>query len=81
MSAISARVRGFIGELLARKGEPSQVADDELLITSGRLDSVDVLEIVTFLESNYAMDFAARPFDPADFDTVARIAALISESR
>ncbi|HTF88118.1 MAG TPA: hypothetical protein VK843_06880 [Planctomycetota bacterium] len=77
MEAAQIEIRAFVGELLARKGEGAALADGERLITSGRLDSIDVLEIVAFLETRYAVDFAARPFDPGDFDTVESIAKLV----
>jgi acyl carrier protein len=71
-------IRDFVRELLERKGEHGALSDGESLITSGRLDSVDVLEIVTFTETRYGLDFASRPFDPGDFDTIASIVALVS---
>ena len=38
-------------------------------------------KIVMFLESNYQVDFARIEFDPERLDNVARIAAVIEESR
>jgi acyl carrier protein len=74
--AIRARVR----ELLERRGDAGAVGDRDPLLTSGRLDSVDVLELVTFLEAAYAVDFTARPFDPDDFDSIDAIAALLARA-
>ena len=48
--ADTAAIRDFVHDLLRRKGEDGPCADDAALLTSGRLDSVDVLEIVNFLE-------------------------------
>ena len=78
MSVDKGEIRAFVGELLARKGEAATPADGEPLITSGRLDSIDVLEIVTFVETRYGVDFATRPFDPGDFESIDTIAALVS---
>ena len=70
------QVRALVHELLERRGVTENVADDAPLLTGGLLDSTDVLEIVTFLESRFGVDFASRPFDPDDFDTVEGIALL-----
>jgi acyl carrier protein len=78
MSFDRGEIRAFVSELLARKGEAGAPADGEPLITSGRLDSIDVLEIVTFVETRYGVDFAARPFDPGDFESIDTIVALVS---
>ncbi len=81
MSAATDEIRAFVGELLIRKGESALLADRDPLITSGRLDSIDVLEIVTFLETRYAIDFAVRPFDPGEFDTIESIVRLAEIAR
>ena len=76
MSIDKDEIRRFVCGLLDNKGLHGELADDAPLISSGRLDSVDVLEIVAFLETRYGLDFAARPFDPGDFDTLDSIAKL-----
>jgi acyl carrier protein len=53
------------------------LGDADSLVLSGRLDSIDILQIVVFLESNYSIDFADREFDQEDFDSIARILALV----
>ena len=78
MSVDRGEIRSFVGELLARKGESGTPADSEPLITSGRLDSIDVLEIVTFVETRYGVDFSVRAFDPGDFDTIESIVKLVT---
>jgi len=71
-------IRDLVFELLARKGAAPLPADEEPLLSSGLLDSVDVLEIVAFLEQRHGIDFAARPFDPYDFDTIAAIVRRVA---
>jgi acyl carrier protein len=70
-------VREFIGSLLLKKGDTNPFADTDSLVLSGRLDSLDVLEIVVFLESSYALDFGERPFDQQFVDSVHEITGLI----
>jgi acyl carrier protein len=71
-------VREFVGSLLLRKGDLLPFEDTDSLVLSGRLDSLDVLEIVVFLEKTYAFDFGDRPFDQQLVDSVDEIKDLIA---
>jgi acyl carrier protein len=71
-------VREFVGSLLRRKGDTNPFTDTDSLVLSGRLDSLDVLEMVVFLEKQYAFDFGDRPFDQQLLDSVHEIADLIT---
>ncbi len=71
-------VRQFLESLLRRKGDTNPFADTDSLVLSGRLDSLDVLEIVVFLEKRYAFDFGDRPFDQQLVDSVHEITDLIA---
>jgi acyl carrier protein len=70
-------LHAHIQRLLADKGDREPLGDSDSLVLSGRLDSVDVLQIVVFLESNYGIDFADQDFDQEDFDSISRILGLI----
>jgi acyl carrier protein len=74
------RVRQRVRELLRRRGDAGELRDGDPLLTSARLDSVDVLELVTFLEADFALDFGRRPFDAGDFESVDAIVALVERS-
>lgn len=75
------KIRAFVEELLAEHDDHAAFGDTESLVKTGRLDSLAVVKLVTFLESNFAVDFARIEFDPQRFDTVAEIAAVIEEWR
>ena len=76
-----ATVRAFLKGLLLERGDTSEFADtDSLIILRGRLASVDVLELVVFLEEQYKVDFAGQGFDLNRLDTVDEIMALIEEA-
>lgn len=81
MSVDRDEIRRFVSGLLDNKGANGELADDAPLLSSGRLDSIDVLEIVAFLETRYGIDFAERAFDPGDFDTIDSIAKLAGLAR
>ena len=69
-------IREHIKELLEMKGVESDVSDSESLLQSGLIDSLDVVQIVLFLEENFDVDFSVRPFDPDDFDSIELIHRL-----
>jgi len=73
---IRSKVREHISRRLLRKHDSSAFADSESLFGSGRLDSLDALETVVFLESTYAVDFTKNGFDIALIDSVDAISAL-----
>jgi acyl carrier protein len=75
-----AMVRAFLKELLLRRGDTDEFADTDSLIIRGRLASVDVLELVVFLEEQYKIDFAEQGFDQNRVDSVDEIIVLIEES-
>lgn len=77
---VRGEVRALVRGLLRRHGVVEDVGDADPLLTSGLLESVDVLEVVTLLESRFGVDFAIRAFDPGDFDTVDGIVAVVEES-
>ena len=73
-------IRKFVQDLLNRKGDTLPLSDDSALLTSGRLQSVDAVEIVVFLENQFGVDFANIGFDEEKLDSVDAIASLASQS-
>ena len=47
------------------------------LIDAGLIDSLALLEIVTYLEETYGMDFAERGVDPGELTSVGGILDLV----
>jgi len=70
-------VRELVASLLRQKDDAGPFTDSDSLVLSGRLDSIDILQIVVFLEGRYGIDFAEQQFDQEDFDSIARILTLI----
>jgi len=48
------------------------------LVESGLIDSLALLQIVTYLEQTYHIDFAERGIDPGDLRSVQSILELIA---
>jgi len=65
-----AEIRKFVEGLLARDGDDSPFIDGDSLLVSGRLQSIDAVEIVMFLEQSFGLDFAAIGFDRDRIDSL-----------
>jgi acyl carrier protein len=59
------------------KGDGAPLGDDDLLFTSGRLDSLDAIEIIMTIETDYGMNFSEINFDLTRLDSITAIADLI----
>jgi acyl carrier protein len=74
-------IRKYLKELLLQKGDKLPFSDDASLLLSGRLASVDAVEIVVFLEEKFHVDFAEVGFDQSLIDSVDSIDALTQTVR
>lgn len=77
LGAAKGELRKQIKDLLVGKGDEEDFANDEMLITGGRLQSIDVIELVNFFEEEYDVDFGVHPFDPDDFESIETMLALL----
>lgn len=73
-------IREFILNLLAGYDDNKPLDNDESLLNSGRLQSIDAVEIVMFLESKFGVDFSRMGFDRDRLDSVDSIFALVQSS-
>jgi len=73
-------IRDFLRTLLTRKGDSNSFSDETSLLLSGRLQSIDAVDLAVFLEQKFGLDFAEMGFDQEQLDTVDAIARLIEES-
>lgn len=71
-----ADIREFVHNLLVANGDTEPFADQDSLLHSGRLQSIDAVEIVVFLEENFGIDFAEIGFDLEQIDNIDAIQAL-----
>jgi len=71
-----AEIHEFVQKLLTTSGDNRPLADQDSLLVSGRLQSIDAVEIVVFLEENFGIDFAQIGFDREQIDSVDLIYAL-----
>jgi acyl carrier protein len=74
-------LRVMVRSLLDKKGDTRAFGDGDSLILSGRLESIDALEIAFFLEERFGVDFAQVGFDQNQIDSVDEIVSLIGSTR
>jgi acyl carrier protein len=73
-------VRQLIEGLFARKGDNRGFSDSDSLFLSGRLQSVDAVELVVFLEEQWGVDFSAIGFDMSLIDSIDAVLALVQQA-
>jgi acyl carrier protein len=74
------KLRDFVAELMEEVGERGRVGDEDSLVTSGLLDSLAVIQIVTFIEKEFQVDFSTVFFDQGDFDSIDGIIRFLEEN-
>lgn len=78
MENIRELVRRFILDNFLPGEDAANLTDSTELKESGILDSMSTLKLVTFLETQYQVEFEADDLDAANLSTVASIAALVT---
>jgi acyl carrier protein len=57
-----------------------RIQDDDGLVKSGLIDSLAMLEIIAFLETEYGIDFSETGIDPVQLESIHAILNLIEKS-
>ena len=76
---IRSQMRRYIEQRLLMKGDGAPLDDEDLLFTSGRLDSLDAVELVMSIETDYGINFADIGFDLTRLDSISAIADLVGQ--
>ncbi len=75
------QVREYVTKVLREnKDDRDPVTDDASLVTSGRLSSLDVVDVLTYLETQFNFNMDPNEFDQEKFDSVNKIVALLEGS-
>jgi len=69
-------IREFVKGLLTRIGDDGLLEDRDSLFQSGRLQSIDAVEIVVFLEEDFGVDFGQVGFENDRIDSIDAIYSL-----
>jgi acyl carrier protein len=74
------RVHRFIVENFY-VSDPSELAYDTLLVTSGLVDSTGMLEIIAFIEGDLGVRVADDEMTPANLESIDRIARFVARKQ
>jgi acyl carrier protein len=75
------RVRAFVLREFLPGEDASELKNDTPLMTSGILDSIATLKMVTFLESEFDISVEAHEVDAENLNTLALIGALVASKK
>lgn len=73
-------LRQFLRSIQKPGRSVDALAPDDLLVASGLIDSLAIMQIVVYLEETYGIDFAASGFDPDRLATMDGIVDLIGQA-
>ena len=73
------RVRTYVETTFGRGG--AAIGPDTSLLDSGLIDSTGILELVSFLESEFGIVVADEEVVPEHFESVRAIAAFVDAKR
>ena len=75
------QVREYVTKVLREhKDDNGPVDDGESLVLSGRLSSLDVVDVLTYLESQFGFAMDPNDFDQSKFDSVNSIVDMLEQS-
>ena len=74
---VKGRIREFILEELTNTGCDEDVRDDESLIHSRILDSLSILQLISFLDEEFGILLEDDELDPDKIDTIEHITKFV----
>lgn len=74
---IARTVKDFILRQFLPGEDADALSDSTPLITGGILDSIGTIQLVSFLETQYGVQFEAHEISPEHLDTIAAITATV----
>ena len=78
---IEPAIRDFIATRLLYSNDGFKYADDAPLLQEGIIDSLGVVELVEFVQTRFGVKVEQREVRPANFDSVAKLAAFVRSKK
>lgn len=70
-------VRGYLLQNLFDSGSGDELTDSTPLISGGILDSISTLQLVSFLEEKFKIEFRPNEVDQDNLNTISQIANFV----
>jgi acyl carrier protein len=77
---IETDIKQFITSELLAKDASSTLGEGDPLVSSGRVDSMGLLQILAFIQQRFGVDLMAVG-NPHDFDSVTALAAAVRRNK
>lgn len=81
MTEIAEELKAFIINNYLQGESPANVRDDTALRSSGILDSIALLALITFIEERFQIEVEAHETDIDNFDNFGDIVAFVARKR
>ena len=81
MNDLEQQIRTYIAQNILFSGNSYPYADEVSFLDQGIVDSMNVLELVTFIEDRYGVQVDDRDIVPDNFDSVSRLAAYVRRKK
>ena len=75
--AIATELRAFLCRNFLFTAQAFPVGDEASLIEEGIIDSLGIMELVSFVEGRYGLSVADQELLPENFDSVAQLSAFV----
>jgi acyl carrier protein len=80
-SEIIRKVRGFVQENFLYMHSNFHLADDDRLLDKGVIDSMSIVEMISFVEREFGVNATEEEISDANFGSLAGIARFVSEKQ
>jgi acyl carrier protein len=80
-SEIITRVRGFVQENFLYMHSSFHLADDDRLLDKGVIDSMSIVEMISFVEHEFGVHAIEEEISDANFGSLSGIARFVTEKQ
>ena len=77
--SVETAVRSFLKDQLGK--DVTRVGPDDSLLEAGVVDSMGVMQLVTYLETNFGITVPDDDLMPENFDSIAAIVAFVNRRK
>ena len=81
MTSVEQEVRTFLAENFSLGRDVSHLSDTQSLTERGFIDSVGIVELLTFLETHFDIQISDDETVPENIDTIDNIVRFVGEKR
>jgi acyl carrier protein len=78
---INAQIRDYIAKNLLFSDDGFKYKDDDSFLNEGIVDSVGVMELISFVDSTFNIKVDPSEVSPENFDSVNKLAAFVRKKQ